>query len=87
MKLRHNLDENAPEYQYKVGEWVKLKNYGKNKFEFNWKGSYAIVDAGYTGTYWLMNPSGRRLPSTINQRDLAPWLSSSMNNGFFYDAT
>ncbi|KAI3650144.1 hypothetical protein MP228_005001, partial [Amoeboaphelidium protococcarum] len=88
MRKRYNLDPSAKEYYFKVGDWVKLKHHGKNKFEFNWKGPYAVVDVGFPGTYWLMTPAGLRLDSVVNESDLAPWLKSvQQNESFFYDGT
>ena len=80
--------EASPDYYFKINDWVKLKNYSANKFEFSWKGPYAVVDVGFPGTYWLMDTNGRRLDSTVNQRDLAPWLSGiNDNQSYFHDGT
>jgi transposase InsO family protein len=88
MRKRHNLDPNAPEYFFKVGDWVKMKHHSHTKFEFDWKGPYHVVDVGFPGTYWLMEPSGRRLDSTINESDLAPWLAlTEPNRSYFNDGT
>lgn len=87
MRRRHNLDPNAPEYYFKVGDWVKMKNFGRTKFDFDWKGPYHVFDVGFPGTYWLMAPDGRRFDSTVNEADLAPWLQpTDSNREFFYDA-
>ncbi|KAH9274702.1 hypothetical protein BASA83_002899 [Batrachochytrium salamandrivorans] len=59
---------------------VKLKHHAKTKFQFDWKGPYHIVDVGFPGTYWLMDPQGRRFDSTVNERDLAPWLTQTDSN-------
>jgi hypothetical protein len=72
---RNNLDENAPEYYFKPGDWVKMKNHDKKKLEFDWKGPYFIDQIGYPGTYWVRKMNGERLPNTVNQRELAPWLA------------
>jgi hypothetical protein len=46
------------------------------------------VGLGYPGTYFLMAPDGRCLESTVNQRDLAPWLANTTNNqDYFYDGS
>jgi transposase InsO family protein len=88
MRKRHNLDPNAPDYYFKINDWVRMKHYGKTKFEFDWKGPYTVVDVGFPGTYWLMTPDGRRLDSTVNQQDLAPWRSPvTSNTEFFYDGS
>ncbi|KAI3655333.1 hypothetical protein MP638_006298, partial [Amoeboaphelidium occidentale] len=69
-----------------VGDWVKMKHYGKTKFEFDWKGPYHVVDVGFPGTYWLMTPAGHRFDSTVNQGDYAPWLEPvEKNRSFFHD--
>ena len=47
-----------------------------------------MVDVGFPGTCWLMKPDGQRLDSTVNQHDLAPWLSRvNSNEDFFYDGS
>ncbi|KAH9275642.1 hypothetical protein BASA83_001931 [Batrachochytrium salamandrivorans] len=76
MQTRNNWDPNSEDYYYKKGDWVKLKHHSKTKFEFDWKGPYFIADIGHPGTYWLMEPSGRRFDATINESDLAPWIQS-----------
>jgi len=88
MKIRHNRAESSPDFYFKINDWVKLKNYAANKFEFSWKGPYVVVDVGFPGTYWLMDTNGRRLDSTVNQKDLAPWLSGiNDNQTYFHDGT
>jgi hypothetical protein len=88
IRRRHNLQPDSPDYYFKVGDWVKMKHYAQNKFEFDWKGPYHVVDVGFPGTYWLMTPQGLRLDSTVNQNDLAPWLHDTERNvSFFYDGT
>jgi hypothetical protein len=47
-----------------------------------------VVRLGHPGTYWIMSPRGDVLQSTVNQMDLAPWLSSTSDDlEFFYDGT
>jgi hypothetical protein len=88
MRKRFLEVENSSDYYFKINDWVKLKNHKSNKFEFEWKGPYFVVDVGFPGTYWLMEPNGRRLDSTVNQSDLAPWRASVQNNqSFFHDGT
>ena len=73
---------------FEIGDMVKLKHREKTKFEFKWKGPYHIVQLGYPGTYWLMDPQGRRLPTTVNQAELSPWLARTPDNvDYFYDGT
>ena len=88
IKKRLNIDENHPDYYFTEGDMVKLKHWDKVKFEFKWKGPYHIVKLGPVGTYWLMTPRGDFLDSTVNQRDLAPWLATTCDNQtHFYDGT
>ncbi|KAH6601591.1 hypothetical protein BASA50_001449 [Batrachochytrium salamandrivorans] len=88
MRRRHNLDPNSEDYHYEIGDMVKLKHHAKTKFQFDWKGPYHIVYVGFPGTYWLMDPQGRRFDSTVNERDLAPWLTQTdSNQEYFYDGT
>jgi transposase InsO family protein len=88
IRRRHDLKPDSPDYYFKIGDWVKMKHYAQNKFEFDWKGPYHVVDVGFPGTYWLMNPQGLRLDYTVNQNDLAPFLHRTEDNvSFFYDGT
>ncbi|KAK5670272.1 hypothetical protein QVD99_8720 [Batrachochytrium dendrobatidis] len=88
MRKRNNFDENTPDYYFKVGDMVKMKHHDRLKLEFRWKGPYHVVDVGHPGTYWIMTPQGLRLPNTVNQADLAPWLTPLVDNAeFFYDGT
>ncbi|KAH9263063.1 hypothetical protein BASA83_013621 [Batrachochytrium salamandrivorans] len=56
MRIRNKWDPDSDDYYFKIGDMVKLKNHTKNKFEFDWKGPYHIVDVGYPGTYWIWKP-------------------------------
>ncbi|KAH9268203.1 hypothetical protein BASA84_000401 [Batrachochytrium salamandrivorans] len=80
MRKRSGFDENTPDYYFKVGDMVKMKHHDRLKLEFKWKGPYHVVDVGHPGTYWIMTPQGLRLPSAVNQNDLAPWLSPVVDN-------
>ncbi|KAH9263415.1 hypothetical protein BASA83_013205 [Batrachochytrium salamandrivorans] len=44
MRIRNKWDPDSDDYYFKIGDMVKLKNHTKNKFEFDWKGPYHIVD-------------------------------------------
>ncbi|KAH9256184.1 hypothetical protein BASA81_005682 [Batrachochytrium salamandrivorans] len=87
MRIRNKWDPDSDDYYFKIGDMVKLKNHTKNKFEFDWKGPYHIVDVGYPGTYWIMEPSGRRFDSTVSELDLAPWLQATESTLAFYNGT
>jgi len=88
MRDRFARVESSQDFYFKINDWVKMKNHNSNKFEFEWKGPYYVVDVGFPGTYWLMDPNGRRLDSTVNQVDLAPWRSVvGPNQSYFHDGT
>jgi transposase InsO family protein len=88
MRKKHNLNPDAPEYFFKINDWVKLKHHSATKMDFKWKGPYTVVDVGFPGTYWIMDSRGRRLNATVNERDLAPWLAPVKDNiDYFYDGT
>jgi hypothetical protein len=89
MKRRHDQKLVVQSNYFKINDWVKLKNHQSNKFEFEWKGPYVVVDYGLgKDTYYIMEPNGRRLDSTVAQVELAPWLEP-LEDGkdFFYDGT
>jgi hypothetical protein len=84
MFRERNLD--ARDYFFQPGDWVKVKNHQSTKFDFEWKGPFMIDQLGMPGTYWIKSPSGERGLSTINQSELAPWLSKTLpNESYFYD--
>ena len=37
------------DYYFEINDWVKMKNFGKKKFQFSWKGPFVIVGFGYPG--------------------------------------
>ena len=83
-----DADDARADHYFQEGDMVKLKHHSKEKFEFKWKGPYHVVRLGHPGTYWLMAPRGDILASSVNQRDLAPWLAVTKDNeNYFYDGT
>jgi hypothetical protein len=46
MEKYYNTKKKTSDHRYEIGDMVKLKNYGKTKFEFSWKGPYSIVGGG-----------------------------------------
>jgi transposase InsO family protein len=87
MRQRHQFVEQSDSYKFKINDWVKLKNHQSNKFEYEWKGPYWICDVGFPGTYYLQDFSGRTLPNTYNEKELAHWRRSTEGDAFYYDGT
>lgn len=89
MQRYYNIKKKATSSFYDLNDLVKLKNYGKSKFEFSWKGPYTIVGFGIMpDTYYIMDMRGQRLDNTIAQDNLAPWLAPlTSNQEFSYDPT
>lgn len=66
---------------YDLNDMVKIKNFGKTKFEFAWKGPYIVVGFGVTpDAYYLMDMQGRRFDNTWAQDNMAPWLAPLTSN-------
>ena len=61
------------EQTFVVGEFVKLKNFTKMKFQFRWHGPFIVDRIGPHNTYYLMKPNGDLLTHPYNGRDLLPW--------------
>jgi hypothetical protein len=87
MRQRFQFVEQSDAYKFKINDWVKLKNHQSNKFEYEWKGPYWICDVGFPGTYYLQDFSGRTLPNTYNEKELAHWRRSTDGDAFYYDGT
>ena len=89
MERYYNTKKKAASAYYDLNDLVKLKNFGKSKFEFSWKGPYMIVGFGITpDTYYLMDMRGQRLDNTVAQDNLAPWLAPlTANQNYTYDPT
>ena len=79
-KIAQEIPPDEDSHFFTVGDMVKMKHHAKSKFEYSWKGPYHIVALGHPGTYFLIKPDGQRLDSTVNQRDLAPWLATTKDN-------
>ena len=68
-----------------MDDWVKIKNFGKKKFEFTWKGPFIVHSFGYFPTYWLKTPNGEILKNLVNQANMAPWTAAvEENEDYFY---
>jgi hypothetical protein len=81
MEKYYNAKKKTENHAYEIGDMVKLKNYGKTKFEFSWKGPYSVVGYGLVpGTYQIMDMRGQRLDYSIAQDNLAPWLVPLLSN-------
>lgn len=73
--------------RFDLNDWVKLRNMGKTKFEFKWKGPYLVVGFGFApDTYHLMDMDGRRSDTAVSQDLLSPWLGDN-DKGYRYDPT
>jgi hypothetical protein len=82
---RESLNTNTKDFYFQLDDWVKIKNHGKLKFQFSWKGPFIVHGYGYYPTYWLRKPNGEFLKSVINQANMAPWTARiSDNEDFFY---
>jgi hypothetical protein len=89
MKRRYDQKHQAKKNFYEVNDMVKMKDHTSQKFEFEWKGPYYVVDYGITDeTYYLMDPQGKRFDNAVAQDELAPWLMPMEPDAtFFYDKT
>jgi transposase InsO family protein len=89
MKRRYDLKHQTKKNFYEVNDMVKMKDHTSQKFEFEWKGPYHIVDYGIADeTYYLMDPQGKRFDNAVAQDELAPWLMPmEPDTSFFYDKT
>ena len=89
MERYYNVKKKTVGSAYDLNDMVKLKNYGKTKFKFSWKGPYVVVGFGIIpGTYHLMDMRGCRLDYAIAQDNLAPWRSPLGSNADYrYDPT
>jgi hypothetical protein len=78
------LNSREEDFYFKPDDWVKLKNFGKTKFQFTWKGPYIVHSYGYFPTYWLRTPNGEILANLVNQSNLAPWTTRLENNEDYF---
>jgi hypothetical protein len=80
--------QNLKTHYFDLGDWVKIKNHARAKFEFRWKGPYIIANLGPPGVYYLKDMNGNDLQSPWNQSNMAPWLANTKDNqNFYYDGT
>ncbi len=69
----HLASHSQPDRVFQVGDFVKLKNFTKKKFEFRWTGPFIIDRIGENNVYYLMKPNGDLLHHPYNAVHLAPW--------------
>ena len=62
--------------QFKIGEFVKLKNFTKKKFQFRWKGPFIVDSIGPHNTYYLNRADGTDLLHPYNGVHLGSWISN-----------
>ena len=89
MNKYYDIKKKTKGSYYDINDMVKLKNFGKSKFEFSWKGPYHVVGFGIVpSTYYLMDSNGKRIDYTVAQDNLAPWLAPlGSNQDFAYNPT
>jgi hypothetical protein len=58
---------------FSVGEYVKLKNFAKTKFQFRHNGPFIVDRIGANNYYYLMRANGDLLPHPYNGAHLLPW--------------
>jgi hypothetical protein len=70
-----NSNGDLREPTFEIGQFVKLKNFTKQKFEFRWTGPYIIDQIGPHNTYILRRSNGQLLSSPHAGTHLSPWTS------------
>jgi transposase InsO family protein len=66
-------DPASPVITFEIGQYVKLKNFTKKKFEYIWKGPFIVNSIGPHNTYFLMKPNGELMKNPYNGVHLAPY--------------
>lgn len=88
MEKKNQSPDDKKDHYFEIGDMVKLKHFTKTKFEFRWRGPYHVVKLGFPRTYYIMDANGRWLDAPTNERDLAPWISRTIDNeDYFYDGS
>jgi transposase InsO family protein len=74
-RMRSNADEEDVPYQFmfQVNQWVKRRNFKKEKFQNRWLGPFVVVEQVFPGTYRLMNMDGSMVPNLVNEGHLRAW--------------
>jgi transposase InsO family protein len=74
-RMKGNEANESYIFKFQVNDWVKRRNFRKEKFQNNWSGPYYVVEHGFPGTYRLMKPDGSMVPNLVNESHLLPWTS------------
>ena len=74
-KMRGLDNDDSYNFRYQVNDWVKRRNFQKQKFQNSWSGPYYVVEQAFPGTYKLMKPDGSMVPNLVNESHLLPWNS------------
>jgi hypothetical protein len=77
MKSRYDNDNNVSNHRFVIGEFVKMKNHNRTKFQGRWVGPYIIASIGPNDSYRLLHPNGRAMEDPIHHDELAEYKSAA----------
>jgi hypothetical protein len=75
-----NTSDDSYNFKFEINDWVRRRNFTKQKFENNWTGPYYIVGHGFPGTYKLMRPDRSMVPNLANESHLAAWTARGVED-------
>jgi hypothetical protein len=81
MKMLHDQENGATTDVYQVGEFVKVRNNSRLKFESRWNGPFIVDRIGPNHCYYLKARDGLELKNPVNHMHLAPYVSQADLSG------
>jgi hypothetical protein len=77
MKERYDNNYHTSNHGFVIGEFVKVKNHNRQKFEDRWIGPFIVTAALPNGSYRLMHANGKTKEDPVFHDDMAPFRSSN----------
>jgi hypothetical protein len=78
MEEQHRKNNEIKPHSFTIGEFVKIKNNAKTKFDEVFKGPLLISDIGPNDSYYIKTPSGLELKSPVNHCYIEPYVTAEM---------
>jgi hypothetical protein len=75
MARRYDNDNNVVRHKFIIGEYVKMFNHNRTKFQNRWLGPFIIAGIGPNDSYRLLHVNGNAMEDPVHHDSLAEFRS------------
>ena len=77
MAQRYDTDNNVTGHRFQIGEFVKVFNHNRTKFQNKWLGPFIIAGIGPNDSYRLLTAAGKALEDPVHHDSIAEYRSAA----------